>query len=120
MFLFLSFSRAAAARGAAASVRTRIFRRQTGIKTAPMYVFSSQRATRFTEAGIHHWFRSLKARANKEEWSLIQDVTFHDLPHDFAHRARAAGWTIEEVAYYLGHMTKGYIRDSNHRPLHPG
>lgn len=52
------------------------------------------------------WFRSLKARANKEEWSLIQDVTFHDLRHDFAHRARAAGWTIEEVAYYLGHVTK--------------
>jgi site-specific recombinase XerD len=70
------------------------------------YVFSSQRAARFTEAGIHHWFRSLKARANKEEWNLIHDVTFHDLRHDFAHRARAAGWTIEEVAYYLGHVTK--------------
>ena len=37
---------------------------------------------------------------------MIQDVTFHDLPHEFAHRARAARWTIEEVAYYLGHMTK--------------
>jgi site-specific recombinase XerD len=70
------------------------------------FVFSSQRAARFTEAGIHHWFRSLKARANKEEWSLIHDITFHDLRHDFAHRARAAGWTIEEVAYYLGHVTK--------------
>jgi site-specific recombinase XerD len=70
------------------------------------YVFSSQRVGRFTEAGIHHWFRSLKARANKEEWNLIHDVTFHDLRHDFAHRARAAGWNIEEVAYYLGHVTK--------------
>jgi len=70
------------------------------------YVFCSQRAARFTEAGIHHWFRSLKAQANKEEWGLIHDVTFHDLRHDFAHRARAAGWTIEEVAYYLGHVTK--------------
>jgi site-specific recombinase XerD len=70
------------------------------------YVFNSQRAARFTEAGIHHWFRSIKAQANKEEWSLIHDVTFHDLRHDFAHRARAAGWTIEEVAYYLGHVTK--------------
>src|SRR5258708_25860396 len=57
------------------------------------YVFSSQRAARFTEAGIHHWFRSLKAQANKEEWTLIHDITFHDLRHDFAHRARAAGWT---------------------------
>ena len=25
---------------------------------------------------------------------------------DFAHRARAAGWSLEEVAYYLGHITK--------------
>jgi hypothetical protein len=28
------------------------------------------------------------------------------LGHDFAHRARAAGWSLEEVAYYLGHITK--------------
>jgi len=40
--------------------------------------------------GIHHWFRSLKVQANNEEWGLIHDVTFHDLRHDFAHRARAA------------------------------
>ena len=70
------------------------------------YVFSSQRAARFTEAGIHHWFRSLKAQANQEEWALIHEVTFHDLRHDFAHRARAAAWSLEEVAYYLGHVTK--------------
>jgi site-specific recombinase XerD len=69
------------------------------------YVFTSQRAARLTEAGIHHWFRSLKAHANHKEWELIHDVTFHDLRHDFAHRARAAGWTLEEVAYYLGHVT---------------
>src|SRR6266700_7009496 len=25
---------------------------------------------------------------------------------DFAHRAREVGWTLEEVAYYLGHVTK--------------
>ena len=70
------------------------------------YVFSSQRAARFTEAGIHHWFRSLKAQANQEEWEWIHEVTFHDLRHDFAHRARAAAWSLEEVAYYLGHVTK--------------
>jgi hypothetical protein len=29
-----------------------------------------------------------------------------DIRHDFAHRARAAGQTLEEVAYYLGHVTK--------------
>ena len=29
----------------------------------------------------------------------------HDLRHDFAHRARESGWTLEEIAYYLGHVT---------------
>ncbi len=52
------------------------------------------------------WFRTLKAQSTKDQWELIQDVTFHDLRHDFAHRARDAGWSIEEVAYYLGHVTK--------------
>jgi integrase len=58
-----------------------------------------------TEAGIHHWFRALKRRATKDQWELIADVTFHDLRHDFAHRAREAGWSLEELAYYLGHVT---------------
>ena len=70
------------------------------------YVFTSQRAPRLTEASIHHWFRKLRSKATKDEWELISDVTFHDLRHDFAHRARDAGWSIEEVAYYLGHITK--------------
>lgn len=70
------------------------------------YVFTSQRGDRLTEAGIHHWFRTLKARATRAQWDLIGDVTFHDLRHDFAHRARESGWSIEEVAYYLGHITK--------------
>ena len=70
------------------------------------YVFTSQRANRLSEAGIHHWFRTLKANAKKKEWALIEDVSFHDLRHDFAHRAREAGWSLEELAYYLGHTTK--------------
>lgn len=70
------------------------------------YVFTSQRAERLTEAGIHHWFRNLKGQANQKSWELIQDVTFHDLRHDFAHRAREAGWSLEEIAYYLGHITR--------------
>jgi len=70
------------------------------------YVFLSQRNERLTEEGIHHWFRTLKARATKDQWEHIADLTFHDLRHDFAHRAREAGWTLEEVAYYLGHVTK--------------
>jgi len=70
------------------------------------YVFTSQRGARLTEGGIHHWLRTLKARATHAEWELIHDVTYHDLRHDFAHRCRDAGWRIEEVAYYLGHVTK--------------
>jgi site-specific recombinase XerD len=70
------------------------------------YVFTSQRAERLTEAGIHHWFRTLKGEANKKEADLIGDITYHDLRHDWAHRARQAGWSLEEVAYYLGHVTR--------------
>lgn len=70
------------------------------------YVFPSQRSDRLTEEGIHYLFRTLKARATKDQWAYIHDLTFHDLRHDFAHRARQAGWSLEEVAYYLGHMTK--------------
>jgi site-specific recombinase XerD len=78
----------------------------SGRTPASRYVFTSQRSNRLTEAGIHHWFRALKARATKREWDLIGDLTFHDLRHDFAHRVRVAGWTLEEVTYYLGHVTK--------------
>ncbi len=70
------------------------------------YVFTSQRSERLTEEGIHYWFRTLKANATKDQWTYIADLTFHDLRHDFAHRAREAGWSLEEVAYYLGHVTK--------------
>jgi site-specific recombinase XerC len=70
------------------------------------YTFTSQRSERLTEAGIHRWWKKIKAQAKIDEWELIHDVTFHDLRHDFAHRAREAGWTLEEVAYYLGHITK--------------
>lgn len=70
-----------------------------------LFVFTSQRANRLTENGIHRWFATLKKQARKEEWELLQDITFHDLRHDFAHRARSAGWNLEEIAYYLGHVT---------------
>src|SRR5215831_3397256 len=69
------------------------------------YVFTSQRSLRFTEDGIHSWFRTLKRQATVEEWELIAPLSFHDLRHDFAHRAREGGWTLEEIAYYLGHVT---------------
>jgi len=75
-------------------------------ETVREFVFASQRQDRLTEAGIHHWLRALQRSATKAEWDLIHEVTFHDLRHDFAHRAREAGWSLEEVAYYLGHVTK--------------
>jgi site-specific recombinase XerD len=70
------------------------------------YVFTSQRADRLTEAGIHHWFRTLKSLARRDEVPYVADISFHDLRHDFAHRAREAGWSLEELAFYLGHITK--------------
>ncbi len=73
------------------------------------YVFPSQRSARLSEAGLHHWFRALKQQATLEEHALIADISFHDLRDDFAHRALSAGWTLEEVAYYLGHVT---LRDT--------
>ena len=74
--------------------------------SASEFVFVSQRSLRLSEAGIHHWFRKLKAKAAKTEWDLIHDITFHDLRHDFAHHARQRGWSLEELAYYLGHVTQ--------------
>jgi len=52
-----------------------------------IYVFTSQRNQQLTEAGIHHWFRTHKRRANKDQWEKIAGLSFHDLRHDFAHRA---------------------------------
>jgi site-specific recombinase XerC len=66
------------------------------------YVFFSQRSKRLTEEGIYYWFRTLKAQGTKVQSELIEDITFHDLRNDFASRAREAGWSLEEVTYYLG------------------
>jgi integrase len=81
-------------------------------------VFTSQRETlpvpegeldgwRLGEAAIHEWFKQLKAIATEAEASFIREVTFHDLRHDFAHRAKKeAGLDDGELAVYLGHITK--------------
>ena len=53
---------------------------------------------------MHQWFRKVKSRATKDEWDLIHDITFHDLRHDWAHRAREADWSLEEIAIYLDHI----------------
>lgn len=47
---------------------------QGGRKRESPYVFTSQRAERLTEAGIHHWFRLLKAQATRIEWEPIHDL----------------------------------------------
>src|SRR6266568_983115 len=70
------------------------------------YVFSSQRSERLTEEGIYYWFRMLKAQGSSAQRAVIEGLSFHDLRHDFAQRARAAGWLPEEVAYYLGQITQ--------------
>ncbi len=79
------------------------------------FVFTSQRAAalrrrdqpdNLSARGIEHQWSQLKAQATQRSGPLIEDVTFHDLRHDFAHRARGAGWTLEAIAVYLGHQTK--------------
>lgn len=70
------------------------------------YVFTSQRSERLTEQGIYYWFRMLKAQTTGEQKEVIADLTFHDLRRDFAYRAREAGWSPEDVAYYLGGVTE--------------
>jgi len=82
------------------------------------YVFTLQRETipipegeldgwRLGEAAIHEWFKQLKATATEAEASFIREVTFHDLRHDFAHRAKKeAGLDDGELAVYLGYITK--------------
>ena len=72
--------------------------------TERTYVFRSKREGRLTEQGIHYWFRTLKAQASSDQGVVIQDLTFHDLRTDLAHRVREAGWSFQEVANYLGHV----------------
>jgi site-specific recombinase XerD len=87
--------------------------------TASIYVFLSQRSGRLTEEGIYYWFRTLKAQAIGEEWKLIEHLSFNNLRQDFVWRAREAGWSLEELAYYLGDLTsKGVsaIQSNVHHP----
>ncbi len=79
------------------------------------HLFTSQRATwlrqqgkpdHLTTRGLEFVWTNIKERASFAEYELIKEVTFHDLRHDFAHRARAGGWELEEIAVYLGHQTR--------------
>ncbi len=80
-----------------------------------VYVFTGQRAAwlrqrgqpdHLSERGIEHHWMQVKQKGTYEEWQLIASITFHDLRHDFAHRARAPGWSLEELAVYVSHQTK--------------
>jgi site-specific recombinase XerD len=80
-----------------------------------IYVFTSQRAAwlrqqgrpdHLSERGIEYLWMQVKHKGTNAEWKLIAEVTFHDLRHDFAHRARQSGWLLEEIAVYAGHQTK--------------
>jgi len=90
---------------------------EQGERKESAYVFTSQREKshpssgevdgwRWTEDGIHQWWQQLQARARLAEATFINDIDFRDLRHDFAHQARECDWSLEEVAYYLGHITK--------------
>jgi site-specific recombinase XerD len=79
------------------------------------YVFTSQRAAwlrqegrpdHLSTRGLEYAWTAMKERSRPDEYVLIHDITFHDLRHDFAHRAREAGWGLEEIAVYLGHQTR--------------
>jgi site-specific recombinase XerD len=80
-----------------------------------LYVFTGQRAAwlraegrpdHLSERGIEHLWTALKAGATAVEWEFVKSVRFHDLRHDWAHRARKSGWSLEEIAVYAGHQTK--------------
>lgn len=78
-------------------------------------MFTSQRAAwlrrqerpdYLSPRGIEHLWQQLKARATHDEWTLVGAVRFHTLRHDWTHRVRAAGWSLEEIAVYAGHQTR--------------
>ncbi len=86
-----------------------------GRDPASRYVFTSQRAAwlraharpdHLSARGLDHLWHALLHTATRAEWPLLTGVHFHTLRHDWAHRARAAGWLLEEIAVYAGHQTR--------------
>lgn len=79
------------------------------------YVFTGQRSAwmrrqgrpdHLTTRAIQLIWQKMKQGAAYAEWEQVKDVGLHDLRHDWAHRARAAGWKLEEIAIYAGHQTQ--------------
>ena len=80
-----------------------------------VYVFTSQRAAwlrqqgrpdHLSERGIEHLWMQVKHKGTNAEWKLIAEVTFHDLRHDFAHRARQSGWLWRKLPSMLATRPK--------------
>jgi site-specific recombinase XerD len=105
------------AQGANKPLRVYLEQERRQIETSCPFVFLSPREhrankrlqdhpRRLTEGGVHAWWRAVKERATRQQWEQIADITFHDLRHDLGHRLRTAGFTLEEVAAYLGHVTR--------------
>jgi len=69
-----------------------------------MYFLAARTAV--DEKGVDALFRALKAGATREQREVIKAITSHDLRHDFAQRAREAGWLLVEVTYYLGDVAE--------------
>jgi len=74
--------------------------------SAPPGCANRENRHHLSDRGIEYLWASLKALATRHQWESIKDITFHDLRHDWAHRARQAGWHPEEIAVYAGHQTR--------------
>ena len=66
-----------------------------------LYVFSSRRAAwlrnrgkpdHLSERGIEYLWAELKRSVTHDQLPLVQTITFDDLRHDWAHRARLAAY----------------------------
>jgi site-specific recombinase XerD len=91
---------------------------QQGERKASAYVFTRKPREKARERGRNRrmavdrgWHPPVVAATKPQEraWqkpgSSMRSIST-SLGHDFAHRARECGWSLEEVAYYLGHITK--------------
>jgi site-specific recombinase XerD len=79
------------------------------------YVFTGHLAARqrlhgrpdhLTPHAIDGIWKRAKQAATIDEWEIVRDVRLYDLRHDFVQRARAYGWSLEEIAAYLGQQAR--------------
>lgn len=83
------------------------------------YLLTPERRTgraRIQPRALEKAWEGIKGLANERDFRGQPDperaraqffaIRYHDLRHDLAHRLRAQGWTLEEVAVYLGHQRR--------------